>query len=707
MKSCSFLLLVFVLVFNSSAASSFSRDGDWLKFDDKQSGYALQTASIRGDYLWMVSDSGFGKLQLSNRNWTFHSFSSIDQDFTAAGGSIGISVVDSSRFAISKANGSILVFDGNNFKKIISPVRPGELLLTKDGRIVNLVKNALYCYKDNQWDTFTINPQNRSVHHLTEIDSGKVIFHGLENVWLFDGDSCTTVFNTFDDIASVLWQPETDYFWIFKETGGVIQFSKNIQRTYRYTSNFYPDAVDKNGFFWNENSVADRYWLSRARMDIEDSIIYLENDSTFEKTFDSENCELIMDENGPLILSPEGVFIFDNSDKMVFISFRELMGNKIGNFGNAGPIVFTKDSSVLIQHHNNFVTKLKNEIGVTFPPITGISSLLERKNGQLLAGSDFGVFSYNDTGWGQVLPLKYVEEIVEDNGGKIWGRTSRCIFRESEHNTWEIIDTSNSSIPDFIRKMVMTKDGVLWITGEEGSCIASSTDGYSWKIYSCEDYLKEGMGFTGLCLGRNNDIIVLASGNKRNELYNVNYKNDNLILNRIAIDSVNYNSTFTHEIFQDSKNNIWVADEGHLHVYGAGTEIVFDSSNSPLGNELSYSFFEDPNGKIWIGSPEGIVIYDPAPIHTIKDKNPAKTNSHFKIITQPHSKSLIAICNSDKPSEISLSLFNLQGKLIYKTSGFYQSGNHRIPLKINFAEGTYLLKYENLKAVEVSKISIK
>ncbi len=71
-------------------------------------------------------------------------------------------------------------------------------------------------------------------------------------------------------------------------------------------------------------------------------------------------------------------------------------------------------------------------------------------------------------------------------------------------------------------------------------------------------------------------------------------------------------SNYTYSILADRENNIWIGHERGISRYNPDTEItkVYSTDFAKAGQCNSDGMYESPDGKIFIGTTEGLIIYD-------------------------------------------------------------------------------------------------
>lgn len=75
-----------------------------------------------------------------------------------------------------------------------------------------------------------------------------------------------------------------------------------------------------------------------------------------------------------------------------------------------------------------------------------------------------------------------------------------------------------------------------------------------------------------------------------------------------------FRNTRIRKLYKDSRKNIWIGSNSGLYEIEHVTHKVheFLPQNTDISDNLIYDVLEDKNGKLWIGTINGLNLYDPA-----------------------------------------------------------------------------------------------
>lgn len=206
-----------------------------------------------------------------------------------------------------------------------------------------------------------------------------------------------------------------------------------------------------------------------------------------------------------------------------------------------------------------------------------VVSLLQTSKGDILVGTDNGLFRYNRErdGFDAVEGLgrgDFVSCLTEAADGTVWGGShSKGAFflRPNEKPGWIHNEPSNpNSLPtDIVNAIYQDRPGTLWFATEGG----------------------------GLC--------GLSPDKKRFTRYNT---------------ATGFASNFVFKVLQDEKGTLWVTtSKGLVNLNTAtGKSRVYTRANGLLSNQFNYnSGFKDAAGNLFFGSVRGMVAFNPNNFH--------------------------------------------------------------------------------------------
>lgn len=177
----------------------------------------------------------------------------------------------------------------------------------------------------------------------------------------------------------------------------------------------------------------------------------------------------------------------------------------------------------------------------------------------------------------------------------------------------------------------------------------------------------------------------------------------NTTSNEHVIDTINTSMSLRFGM-EDQQDNIWIAlgnsklDPGFSPGYLAGLirqdpegEVV--NLNEFIGSPLIYTIVEDHEGSIWIGTTEGLSIYGPISSTSNETATANEVQSALQLFPNPSAGDLHLKLPSGIAEQVSICIYNTQGKL-QKKFDYPHLSDAQSPLMLridDLAEGTYYL----------------
>jgi len=264
----------------------------------------------------------------------------------------------------------------------------------------------------------------------------------------------------------------------------------------------------------------------------------------------------------------------------------------------------------------------------------------------------------------------YISNIAADKAN-IWLATLNGvrIISKQTGNLKEVYDINNGLPPKGINQILLLEDGSSFVATESdrlykiipGSGVVAS------------DVAMHGMMLNkvlGLTKDRNGVIWAATYGNGVFACYD-----DSVMLLSTAN---GISSNYTYSIYADSQNDIWIGHERSISRYNQKTGItkVYSTDFARGGQCNPDAFYESPDGKFFVGTTEGLIVYDRS-----KDKK--------KRLPPVNNINSITINNVEYPYQPSISL---PYKKRYTVKINYTGINLGNPEKVYYS--TYLENYD-------------
>lgn len=200
----------------------------------------------------------------------------------------------------------------------------------------------------------------------------------------------------------------------------------------------------------------------------------------------------------------------------------------------------------------------------------------------------------------------------QDNDNLIWLSSERGAniidLKKGKHIK---LTKDNGLLGNFVSSFFQDSYGKIWITGAGGVQIIDKNK--ATITYFTADQGLEGIGAASEVFQDKSGKFYI--GSTQGLLFS--YSESKGLLEKFKI--TNANSQFVFNILEDKQGQIWVSvAQGGLFILNldVGKPANFDKDDGLSSNDM-WATLEAQDGKIWIGSAEGIDIYDPIK-HTVK-----------------------------------------------------------------------------------------
>jgi signal transduction histidine kinase/ligand-binding sensor domain-containing protein len=212
-----------------------------------------------------------------------------------------------------------------------------------------------------------------------------------------------------------------------------------------------------------------------------------------------------------------------------------------------------------------------------------------------------------------------IGSIVEDNGGNLWIRTYNrvCLFDRKTQTFSPVYPAIDSILEGArIRNLDRDKNGYIWIsTIEHGLIIYDPGSGDLAHIkYDEDDPGGLPPGGIDFCMDRAGNMWIGGFGRgitmfRKSEIDKI-FTSDSPKIIRYTRDagiSPNLSSDMVLQIYEDSRDRIWIGTASGLNLYNPQTERFHSFHKSDgLPDERIQGIIEDKNGNLWISTMNGL-----------------------------------------------------------------------------------------------------
>lgn len=485
---------------------------------------------------------------------------------------------------------------------------------------------------------FKVNPENPSDVINITIDSnlnmmsacftgtGDILVGTPENLLIckIEGEKMVTV-NTVDEfdystIMAIRQLKDCARFLIGTDGNGLFMLRLSADGNSLSRIEGHPDmetlsvksfAEDSDNNIWVSTSGSGTYRLKFAGQcdSLKDVLILNKNAGLA-----GDNVSLVFQD------SEENVWIGFNGDGLSMLATDSFMFTRPGNDENSNNLIYIgklSDSYFLGTPKGFYNYDLEDSRAISFTSVTKLgvkneisSYFIDNDNNVWIGTTGSGLFIRNkegnisrfyssgDTG------ADYITNI-NISGDNIWLSTLNGVNIISRlKKTLKLkYDINNGLSHNMINQILLTPDGSGYVATEadrlyriipDSGIVASYGVMYGTLLNEIKSLTVDGTG----------NIWAATQGNGIFEFQGDSVKSLNAT-NGIL-------SNFAYSILADQENNIWIGHERGLSRYNPATGLikVYETKFANGGSCNSNSMYESPDGKIFIGTTEGLIIYD-------------------------------------------------------------------------------------------------
>lgn len=231
-------------------------------------------------------------------------------------------------------------------------------------------------------------------------------------------------------------------------------------------------------------------------------------------------------------------------------------------------------------------------------PQSRIRDIVQTKDGYLWLGTDGGLIRFNGATFTpfniQTGDLKdnEVRSLKEDSEGRLWIATFGGGLTVLKHGRFTTFTMADGLPDDAIRFVDVDREGNIWYATSTGA------GRFSRGVFTTF-HKKDGLAsdyVTGICAGSRQGIFAIA-GNKLHRFVDGRFVVEDGV--------VGAGNGRLSSLSAGGDGSLWITfDAGTVKKLLNGTVTSY-ATRSKLGLE-SGRVYEDPSGKVWLGSPEGV-----------------------------------------------------------------------------------------------------
>lgn len=719
---------VIALLMSLSAHAVFSGpfDGKWSTLSSSNVyEYGYGQISGKGDYIWFKADYSVIRVNVSTNEIKYFRPDFSDLDFEDA----TFIPLDSGNIALVSPRG-ITRFDGNSWTSVSTPDESHGNTIDNSGTIwsvcetdgVDGAHQKVYCYQNSEWIEASFNSRISDVINLINVDVN-------DRIWLA-GAKEVYCYNKSTDSLSVFKSDRMKYtlrdlsgnVWFYNDSSLYAASDSGLIHKYRTYYTFRPDLlqIDSDGDIW---FVSKDFNNQIFKADLESSeIIWKYNlPSTYSSGLHSST-------RGVFTFTDSDLLYFKNNDTSASTIFIDsivcsscanisLAGSNLSIFRKNGALIYIADD---LLSNAQLVERVGDKCSIIPLPSKEcrISSMYEKSDGTLIAticGNDCGLYSYNGSVW-TLYPgteSMKIDKLFEDSKGKIWGIFGKKIIRQTQSG-WELIDTSNSDLPQLIRDYISgiafaeDSEHAIWLKLD--SSVARTFDGYNWTTYTYHDF--NSSDFTKwkqLYTDQNNNVQLLwfDSGDDSMFVKRATFRDNGWHFEKILCPKEITGVSF---VSQDSRGIIYLKDPmGDTVFYYNSSSSNWIPLDMPVIPYLLVEFIsDDKQGKFYFRNIlDQTVVFEYDNIKVNKGYKSTHKQAKFNACLLTTGKLAIDF-KLDKPGNVSIGVFSPDGKLVKMLfNGFHPEGTFKNSYDVKCARGMYIIQIKTSDKSFVSKTIIR
>lgn len=534
-------------------------------------------------------------------------------------------------------------YNGKEFV-VVHPELPGSSLLP-DSRIRYMVEdkngfiwirtfsNTLFCYDPGTEKMIDYDPQNKT-KIFTQIE---VLSNG--DVWMWGNKGCCRI--RYVNGKMEAWSPKDEKLhnqpvsFVFEDSDHKVWIGAR-EELFMVTGDKV-ESMLKGMSFFNAQEGKDLYFIGggfiaifdRSRLSFSPAIYYdKEHSSTHSRSY-------MLNEGILMIATNEKTYTFDTNAKTWISSAAFFQGNDLRNAN------FSVDNQGNVWVYNMSGTLWRHRPDNIFEPIklipSDILSLISQERYQIYHDSrniiwittfGNGLFAIDENN-GKIfhytadkdLTTNYLLCVTEDKSGEIWvgtelGGISKISLTNYPFDIFYPSPGGNVDRDNAVRLIYEDRDGRYWFGTRDGNLhVCDST------LHQTYEHRIEG----GLPFSIAEDTLGYKwLGTKGGGLFLFSPKG-NVIVEKYSLDDWVWQSSSSNNIFtimRDNKDRMWMATFGgglHLAERHQG-KISFRQFVTENRHQcMMRSMIQDRKGLIWVGTNDGVVVFNPDEL--INDKN--------------------------------------------------------------------------------------
>jgi ligand-binding sensor domain-containing protein/serine phosphatase RsbU (regulator of sigma subunit) len=212
------------------------------------------------------------------------------------------------------------------------------------------------------------------------------------------------------------------------------------------------------------------------------------------------------------------------------------------------------------------------------------------------------------------LPSNIINDIFPDNNGLLWISTQKGIsvynLKNKNFTQYKSIDINGNTYPlSAVKTIIKDSANIYWIGASQG-LVKIDRKPFKFKLYRTFNKQDD---FTGL------NITSLYVDGENNEIWAGTEGSGIHVYNTITKSLKKYNTENTRQLkdndisalYFDRTNKLWIGTNNGIAIYDKNSKQFFDFASlfkdcQFLENNKVHTFFQDDEGQTWIGTQHGL-----------------------------------------------------------------------------------------------------
>jgi len=518
--------------------------------------------------------------------------------------------------------GQLISFDGVNFNTYSKFKKTDKYFYLTSFDVIYLNNKAVICVgtmsgievlENNIWTHFDISADN-SKNFIYSVIANKNKFYISTNAglcviennkinWDLNGkinpDNIPIYAVNFEDSKRADYrQKSTDKIWIISNKWLGCYENNQLNVVKNIVS---PDFTDAGSTFLDIDDDQNIFWCNTHEKFLYNKKTASTHLLTPKNGFSSKGAtSLFVDkESNVWITDNRGVDKIVNSNLINYSEANGMSQNEVTAIEEIADdqLVLGHDEGVSIFKNNKF--EILNFPVNQYKSYRIMDLLKDNKGNIWIAANYLGLGKLeknNKIKWYSHNQFDFATALFQDANGKIWLGTNKKLFFIKDEKIQEY--KNNFKIDNNIRKIFAAPNGGIYITGLNGlwlinedtvKKIPANNPQNSNNMFS---YFKTKSGIE--LIGTMNGLFELKNG----------------VIMKYLKDGINITSP-VYFIFQDKTDNIWMGSNNGVYLYDGESNLkIFNSLTGLSGNETNRSAgMVDSKGKVWIGTDKGLSCF--------------------------------------------------------------------------------------------------